>query len=240
MAKDCPCHCQYCGFTGHKADITTKHKKNCSKYPLPCPNSCELGVVPSAGMAAHRKVCPLELVQCQYYTVGCYDMMVRRELENHYNQKMTEHLNLMSLKLNSTVEELTESENKLMSMGKELRITKKALDDTRVNYDKLIERISTTERQLSKVCMDKIEPQPIGGNQDNIMPLTAMRIQHEQDMKLGFVTNFFRKHNSIILAIIIFFLVFLRHMLLKVRWLIRGCHKLSSTRGLRVWTIGVS
>ena len=57
LAKDCPCHCQYCGFTGRKIDITTKHKKNCSKYPLPCRNGYELGVVPSAGMAAHRKVC---------------------------------------------------------------------------------------------------------------------------------------------------------------------------------------
>ena len=35
----------------------------------------------------------------------------------------------------------------------------------------------------------------------------AMRIQHEQEMKLHYIITFFRKHNSCILVIMILFLV---------------------------------
>ena len=212
LAKDCPCHCQYCGFTGRKIDISTKHKKKCSKYPLPCPNGCKLGVVPSAGMAAHRKMCPLELVHCDYYDVGCHDLVTRQELENHYTKRMAEHLNLMKTKLTSTIEELTKSEKKLVSMEKELGKTKKSLHDTRLNCDKITERLSTTECQLERLTSRE---QPVGENHtqnvahDNALHNTsmAMRIRHEQDMKLHYIVTFFRKHNSCMLLITFLFLI---------------------------------
>ena len=215
LAKDCPCHCQYCGFTGRKVDISTKHKKKCFNYPLPCPNDCKEGVIPSVGMTAHRKACPLEIVHCDYYDVGCYDTMVRKELENHYNQRMADHLNLMKLKWANTVEELAKSENKLASMEKQLWNTKRALGDTRVDYDKLTEnyqelsdkydrltdRISTTEYQLNRVP----DEHPVGGNLYNIG--RTMRIEHEQNMRLNFITTIFTKHNSFMLVVIVLFLI---------------------------------
>ena len=216
LTKDCPCHCQYCGFTGHKMEIATRHKKHCSQYPLTCPNGCEVGVIPSIGMAAHRIVCPLELVYCDYYDVGCCDTMVRKELEDHYNQRMAEHLSLMKLKLASTVEEFTKSENKLASIGKQLQVTKRALDDTRVEYDKLTEnydeltekydrltdRISTNEYQLNRVT----DEHPVARTDLHDVGAT-MRMQHEQDMKLNFITTFFTKHNSLMVVVIILFLI---------------------------------
>ena len=103
LAKDCPCHCQYCDFTGHKMEIATRHKKHCSQYPLPCPNSCELGVVPTARMADHKKVCPLEIVSCEYSEMGCDVRLPRREIEKHNTTKTAHHLKLMNqafLKMN--------------------------------------------------------------------------------------------------------------------------------------------
>ena len=98
VAKECPCHCQHCGATGTKEEIAAKHKTRCPQYPLPCPNGCQLGVIPSGGMVAHRKVCPLELVQCEYYVVGCESLVSRGDLENHYNKKVAEHLSLVKSK----------------------------------------------------------------------------------------------------------------------------------------------
>ena len=229
LAKDCPCYCQYCGFTGLKIEIFTNHKKKCAKYPLPCPNGCELGVVPSGGMATHRKVCPLELVQCNYHDVGCHDRIIRRELVNHYNQKMAEHLNLMKLKLATTMEELTKSEKKLgsmekelaksekklgsmekeltksekklVSMGKEIGATKTALNKTRLSYDELTGRVYTAESQLRKLT----DEQPVGENRVHNSS-TAMHTQYEHDMKLNFITSIFRKHNFCVLVIIFIFL----------------------------------
>ena len=50
---------------------------------------------------------------------------------------MADHLNLMKPKWASTVEELAKSENKInWHLWRELWNTKRALDDTRVDYDK--------------------------------------------------------------------------------------------------------
>ena len=85
-------------------------------------------------MVAHRKVCPLELVQCEYYVVGCENLVARGDLENHYNKKVAEHLSLMKSKLVSTNKALAESEKKLMTIGKELNATRKALNNIKTCY----------------------------------------------------------------------------------------------------------
>ena len=106
LAKDCPCHCQYCDFTGHEMEIATRHKKRCAQYPLPCPNNCELGVVPTARMADHKKVCPLEIVSCEYSEMGCDVRLLRRDIEKHNTTETAHHLKLMNqafLKMNKDI-----------------------------------------------------------------------------------------------------------------------------------------
>ena len=43
-------------------------------------------------MEAHRKECPLEMIQCEYHNVGCEVMMARKDQEKHENDQMKEHL----------------------------------------------------------------------------------------------------------------------------------------------------
>ena len=107
LAKDCPCHCQYCGFTGLKMEITTRHKKKCFNYPMPCPNGCKVGVVPNVGMVCHKKVCPLEIITCEYHEIGCNVRLPRRDLENHNNVEMAYHLKLMNQALMTATQKLS-------------------------------------------------------------------------------------------------------------------------------------
>ena len=129
LAKDCPCHCQYCGYTGHKMEIAIRHKKHCSQYPMPCPNDCEVGVVPSVGMAAHRKVCPLEIITCEYLEIGCNVRLPRRDIENHNNTEMAYHLKLMNKALVTATQKLS---LKAQSMQK-------------TQYDKLINMLTNSD-----------------------------------------------------------------------------------------------
>ena len=74
VETECPRHkvnCQYCHDTGEHQFIKGQHKEECPKLPLPCPNNCEVGSVPHEDMEAHRKECPLEMIQCEYHYVGC-------------------------------------------------------------------------------------------------------------------------------------------------------------------------
>ena len=144
LSKECPCHCQYCGTTGYKEEISRRHKKHCTHYPIPCPNGCDLGVVPNVGMDAHRKICPLELVCCEYFNVGCDVRVTRRELGDHYKQNVTEHLNLTTNKMNSVIEEMGRAEKKLA-------VTVRELDSTKFKYNKLESRITNVNKEIKSM-----------------------------------------------------------------------------------------
>ena len=96
-------NCQYCHDTGEHQFIEGQHKEECPKLPLPCPNKCEVGSVPREDMEAHRKECPLEMIQCEYYSVGCKRArLVRKDLEKHDNENMKEHLMMTKSELTDT------------------------------------------------------------------------------------------------------------------------------------------
>ena len=127
LVNDCPCHCRYCDASGHRDWIASRHKENCDMYPVQCPNRCELGVTRIVGVDEHRKVCPLEIVHCEYHDVGCEIKLVRKDLDIHTKDKATDHLTLIKEYLVKTTEELRKAERKLEN---DLEVTKEALDKT--------------------------------------------------------------------------------------------------------------
>ena len=85
-------NCQYCHDAGEHQFIEGQHKEECPKLPLPCPNKCEIENVMRKDMEAHRKECPLEMIQCEYYSVGCGVRMAREDKKKHENEEVKEHL----------------------------------------------------------------------------------------------------------------------------------------------------
>ena len=102
--------CQHCHTQGPHHQITGPlHRNNCPKLPLPCPNKCEVGSVPREDMEVHRKECPLEMIQCEYYSVGCEVKMARKDQEEHNKEKMNIHLRMTTCKLTNTEAQLAAS-----------------------------------------------------------------------------------------------------------------------------------
>ena len=103
VETECPrrkVNCQYCHDTGEHQFIEGQHKEECPKLPLSCPNKCEVGSVPCEDMEAHRKECPLEMIQCEYYNVGCKRAkLARKDQEEHDNENMKEHLMMTKAQL---------------------------------------------------------------------------------------------------------------------------------------------
>ena len=100
--KECPrrkVNCQYCHITGEHQFIEGKHKEQCLKFPLPCPNRCEVGNVSCEDIEAHRKECPFEVVQCKYHNIGCEDKMMNKDLAIHENKNVHNHLAMMKKQL---------------------------------------------------------------------------------------------------------------------------------------------
>ena len=98
----CSCrkvNCQFCEISGEYRWIEGWHKKKCPKLPIPCPNECEAGSIPREDLEDHRQECPLEVIKCEYYIMGCHVTMTRKDRHMHKKEKMEEHLQLTKCKL---------------------------------------------------------------------------------------------------------------------------------------------
>jgi len=91
VTTECPCYCQYCDVTAERDMISKQHKEKCYKFPLQCPNDCGMDNIPRGNMDEHKKVCPLEMIQCEYH---CGAVITRNEVGNHNKEKMIEHVQL--------------------------------------------------------------------------------------------------------------------------------------------------
>ena len=102
IETECPYReidCKYCQISGLHRWIEGKHKNKCPKLPIRCPNECEAGSIPREDMKDHKLQCPLEVVECEYYSMGCHVTIFRKDKHMHESEKMGEHLQLTKCKL---------------------------------------------------------------------------------------------------------------------------------------------
>ena len=90
VEMECPrreVNCQYCQLSGEHQSIESQHKEECPKLPICCPNECEAGWIPREDMEDHKLRCPLEVIECEYYSMGCYVTMMRKDQHTHVKRK---------------------------------------------------------------------------------------------------------------------------------------------------------
>ncbi|XP_065901805.1 TNF receptor-associated factor family protein DDB_G0290965-like isoform X3 [Dysidea avara] len=81
--------CRICDYVSRDPRMRD-HVKQCPKYPLPCPNNCEVESVLREDMETHKKECPLEVIQCEYHNMGCEERMMRKNKRKHEEEHMDE------------------------------------------------------------------------------------------------------------------------------------------------------
>ena len=132
-------NCQYCHDTGEHQFIEGQHKEECPKLPLPCPNKCEVGSVPREDMETHLLSCGSEMIQCEYFSVGCEVRMARKDQEKHIKEKIEDHLRMTQTKLigfeiklsavkTEAEEKITELKRVTRSLNQKLVASEQALD----------------------------------------------------------------------------------------------------------------
>lgn len=100
MSKKCThrtVKCQYCHITGKHLIIYGEHKEKCTKLPVPCPNKCNVHV-PRDDLTKHTEVCPMKLIPCDYFNVGCEKTINLKDQKMHNKAKLEEHLLLTANK----------------------------------------------------------------------------------------------------------------------------------------------
>ena len=81
-------NCPFCAEEGTYLEVTTGHFTVCDDMPLPCPGGCgEHGLV-RGDMEDHlSEDCPNELVPCTFAIAGCQQIVKRRDLQQHLQDK---------------------------------------------------------------------------------------------------------------------------------------------------------
>ena len=123
--------CEYCNTTGSYQWINSSHHEECPKYPVECPNHCEVGHVRREEVRGHLKECPLAIVECPYAAVGCESVVRRREEMEHVMGSVGQHMEY--------------NKNNILDIQGELKHIKEDLQDT---IDKLEKELQSTKRDL--------------------------------------------------------------------------------------------
>ena len=83
--------CPHCCFAGTFINVTTSHFTVCKEFPLGCLAGCH-SFLSRGKMANHLSVCAEELVSCKYASIGCDEMIKRKDLQTHLQGKKDYHL----------------------------------------------------------------------------------------------------------------------------------------------------
>ena len=140
-------NCQHCHLLGKHLFIESKHKDECPKFPLPCPNGCKVGTITREDVDKHREICPLEMIKCEYYDMGCKCKIARQDIKDHNRENVDKHLNVLKSELVNTKKKLIQTQKDAVTAAK---IMQKKIDDVEAKGK---ENIKILEMQLyNSIC----------------------------------------------------------------------------------------
>ena len=148
--RECPKRpftCKYCQFKATYEQVCNDHYPKCVKYPVPCPNKCEIGTVERGNLEQHESECPLQVVECEFAHAGCSEMITWKDLPKHMELSMQKHLVLVS---SYCVKEMTNVREELTETKKTLAETEK---DTATRLDQKDKQLTELQRELDKTKM---------------------------------------------------------------------------------------
>ena len=134
QANDClnlPYSCQYCQLKATYKEIQDNHLPVCPKYPVSCLNECGVSPLERDQLEDHLRECPLQLVECEFREMGCEEIVKRKDLVRHMEEKTQKHLTLMASKYLKTQASVTKLERENEDLKKKLIETQSELREQR-------------------------------------------------------------------------------------------------------------
>ena len=98
QCKKRPYSCDYCrDYHSTFEDVTEVHYPQCGKYPVACPNDCDVYMIERQKLESHLKEqCPLVQVDCPFHFAGCETRLPRKDIPEHTRENVV-HLSLLAI-----------------------------------------------------------------------------------------------------------------------------------------------
>ena len=151
--------CMYCGFVSTYQNITTSHPKQCTKFPLCCPNKCSHQTYPRDQLGTHLASCPEQEVDCTFSEMGCKEKIKRRVLQEHLDTNLLQHQLIMCQVFTEMKKGKQEVEEQLEILKKEVDVKMKdtlRLSNQEDNQIKSLKQIVKTNSQFQSEYLSKM------------------------------------------------------------------------------------
>ena len=182
-------NCQHCHETGVFRFIKGDHKNECQKYPVCCPNKCEVGTILRENTEAHRKECPLEMIKCEYYSLGCEVKIPRKRKVEHEEEDVKKHLQMTKQKLVNTEHRLANLESNLHQL----------ITNSKVSYGQLF-LIADWSNHLSMLAS-------VSASGTQVCPVTVKMSDyyaHELKSFRWYSNPFYTHHNGYMMRLLLY------------------------------------
>ena len=81
--------CQYYCGVQIQCQAIENHEKVCEKFPIKCHQCGEM--YEQYHHSDHVKACPFTKVECPFHIVGCKSKVANRDLQQYFNDSLSEH-----------------------------------------------------------------------------------------------------------------------------------------------------
>ena len=199
-------NCRRCHVIGSFRFINQEHEDECPKSPLLCPNSCDVGTVTREDLSKHREICPLEMIGCEYCEMGCESKVARKDVEDHNQKNVEEHLRLVKRELAYTKKNLAQAQKDAEDVNKILiDLHKKFKEQTKAQGEsikRLEMQLYNSMCQLHRNCnpwtlkLNALAAMSMSGDQVVPVVLKMMNFAKLKREKEWWHSDFFYSHNE--------------------------------------------
>ena len=201
-----PIICEYCNVFQCLSHEIAKHLEECGHYPVICPKGCGATITRISLNKHVKNWCSFTIVECEYAYAGCDVKMPRKDVKDHAEQSMSDHLSLltkkcaaMKLELENEKLELEEEKRKAESfksmMRTELAREREKNRALQAELDKVKQQMTREEDDihlLKKLCNLKAEGDYFSQASDQVLIVDLPERATDQMVK-----GLFGQHGSV-------------------------------------------
>ena len=148
--------CEYCNQSQTKPSF---HYSLCGRYPVECPNKCQL-TVPRDKLKSHMTTeCPLQPFECEFSWAGCNEKLLKCQFVEHNLNYQLEHLSLLSNACTTLRKEKNEAEEETLGIKEEVEVCRREIDTMTEEIEQLksTSGLLSTKIMLTKRSCDALE-----------------------------------------------------------------------------------
>ena len=150
-----PFCCDYCrDYHSVQADVVYRHWPLCKCYPVDCPNHCSPYAIERQNLEEHLLLeCPLKLVECEFHSAGCEEMVARQDMEDHLVEFHVQHTSMLATSNQKLQDELAERDEQLARLTTEYKSELSTLkESTEQRMDSLCKENALLKQEIAKLC----------------------------------------------------------------------------------------